>query len=337
MEQFPRYQNLSYSVLALGDSHYEHFCKFGSDLDKKLASLGAVRMCDRVDCDVDLDEPFARWKHGLYARLESIVAVRPSRSAPSSSVPAHRGSHPRAAAPPGNGGASYTRDHPFLAPMVDKRPLTHEISSKQTMHLAFSIADSGLKYEAGDACGVIPQNNELVSEIDRRAETSASRTGAGWQIRNGNSSSRPSLDHLQITRLTRKMIEAYATIGQAASNCFDLLDPEHQGHLDKYTWDRGLIDLIHEYPGVLHNPADLVAMLPKLSPRLYSISSSPFAHAGEIHTTVAVVRYRSHNRERGGVCSTLLADRTNQANAACLFTFSPTSKFRLPQSRNARS
>ena len=62
MEHFPRFENLSFSVLALGDSNYEHFCKFGRDLDEKLASLGAFRMCERVDCDVDLDEPFARWK-----------------------------------------------------------------------------------------------------------------------------------------------------------------------------------------------------------------------------------------------------------------------------------
>ena len=47
-----------YSVLALGDRHYEQFCKFGIDLDTKLAALGANRICDRVDCDVDVDEPF---------------------------------------------------------------------------------------------------------------------------------------------------------------------------------------------------------------------------------------------------------------------------------------
>ena len=72
----------------------------------------------------------------------------------------------------------------------------------------------------------------------------------------------PSLDHLQITRLTRKMIEAYATIG-SCQPLFALLAPDQQPLLDKYTWDRGLIDLIHDYPDVLHNPADLVAMLPE--------------------------------------------------------------------------
>jgi sulfite reductase (NADPH) flavoprotein alpha-component len=34
----PRLEKLSYSVLALGDSHYEHFCKFGVDLDLRCGS-----------------------------------------------------------------------------------------------------------------------------------------------------------------------------------------------------------------------------------------------------------------------------------------------------------
>lgn len=330
VEHFPRYQDLSYSVLALGDSHYEYFCKFGNDLDSRLASLGAVRLCDRVDCDVDLDDSFAHWKEGLYSRLESIVATQPLGNATS---------HPVTMSSPNSGPSSpsrnghspaYTRDNPFFAPLVDKRPLTHDVSSKLTMHMAFSIADSNLEYEAGDACGVVPQNDQqLVEDIittlnfNPQAPVQLPKSGATTLLD-------ALTNHLQITRLTRKMIEAYATIG----NCqplFGLLVPEQQAHLEKYTWDRGLIDLLHNYPGILHDPADLVAMLPRLTPRLYSISSSPCAHAGEIHTTVAIVRYRSHNRERGGVCSTLLADRTSTGDRRPIY-IQPNKKFRLPPS-----
>jgi sulfite reductase (NADPH) flavoprotein alpha-component len=133
------------------------------------------------------------------------------------------------------------------------------------------------------------------------------------------------------------MIEAYTTIGKHTAQChtlFTLLVPEQQAHLEKYTYDRGLIDLLHDYPNVLHDPADLVAMLPSLAPRLYSISSSPYAHAGEIHTTVAVVRYRSHNRDRGGVCSTLLAERVPTGDRLPIY-IQPNKKFRLPKSTDA--
>jgi sulfite reductase (NADPH) flavoprotein alpha-component len=330
VEHFPRYQDLTYCVLALGDTHYEHFCKFGADLDSKLAALGAVKLLDRVDCDVDLDETFAGWKQQLLARLEALVAARPARSGPPSINGLTNGRPASAALMPSTGALSNapTREKPFLAPLVDKRPLTGGSSTKLTMHMAFSIADADLRYEAGDACGVIPQNDlALVDEII--GALSFSPQAPVLLPKAGSTSLADALaNHLQITRLTRKMIEAYATIGNCR-DLFALLAPEQQAHLEKYTWDRGLVDLVHDYPGVLHNPADLVAMLPKLTPRLYSISSSPAAHAGEVHATIAVVRYRSHNRERGGVCSTLLADRTATGERRPIY-IQPNKKFRLP-------
>lgn len=335
LEHFPCCENLSYTVLALGDSNYEQFCKFGIDLDNKLTALGGARLCDRINCDVDLDEPFAKWKASLYASLDDLVAARPARTAPSSSIvtvlPASIPSEPdeeELIATP-----TPTRDNPFFAPLVDKRSLTLDVSSKLTMHMAFNISDSNVVYEAGDACGVIPQNDvRLVHEILYTLNFSGQ---IPVQLPKAGSTTLHDalLNHLQITRLTRKMIEAYATIGRCQT-LFSLLIPEQQSHLEKYTYDRGLIDLIHDYPGVLHDPADLVAMLPKLAPRLYSISSSPVAHAGEIHTTVAVVRYRSHDRERGGVCSTLLADRTFTGETLPIY-IQPNKRFRLPSNPDA--
>jgi sulfite reductase (NADPH) flavoprotein alpha-component len=323
LEHFPRYGDLQYSVLALGDSHYEHFCKFGIDLDQKLAVLGGVRICDRVDCDVDLDEAFAQWQGTLFHRIADVVAVRPPSNAASVVV-----STPSPIPDASTMTPIHTRTNPFLAPVVDRHALTNDVSSKQTLHMVFSVNDSAVTYEAGDACGIIPQNDpHLVEEILHTLNFSPQ---VPVQLPHAGATSLIDalLHHLQVTRLTRKIIEAYAIIGQCHT-LFGLLVPEQQVHLERYTCDRGLIDLLHDYPGVLHDPADLVAMLPKLAPRLYSISSSPLAHTGEIHTTVAVVRYRSHNRERGGVCSTLLADRISTGKRLPIY-IQPNKKFRLP-------
>ncbi|MBB5338191.1 diflavin oxidoreductase [Tunturiibacter gelidoferens] len=340
LEHFPCCENLSYAVLALGDSSYEHFCKFGKDLDAKLAALGGVRIAERVDCDVDLDASFAQWKTAVYASLDDLTDARPARSAPSSSVTPPL---PSAAAVSSEETdelphtPAYNRPNLYLAPLVDKRPLTQDISSKLTLHLAFNISDSAVTYEAGDACGVIPQNDlclveEILHTLNFSGQVPVQLPKAGATTLHD-----ALLNHLQITRITRKMIAAYATIGKQTAQChtlFDLLVPEQQAHLEKYTYDRGLIDLLHDYPKVLHDPADLVAMLPSLAPRLYSISSSPYAHAGEIHTTVAVVRYRSHNRDRGGVCSTLLADRVPTGDRLPIY-IQPNKKFRLPKETDA--
>jgi len=330
IERFPRLQDLSYSVLAIGDSHYESFCKFGADLDTRLAALGAVRMSQRVDCDVNLEESFASWKSALYARLDQIVANRPARNVPLRRAAEVSGQATGSPSQPVS--ATYSRENPFLAPVVDKRPLTSSDSSKLTMHVTFSVADSDLQYQAGDACAVLPQNDaRLVDEIIRTLNFTP-------QVpvelpKHGTVTLADALTHhLQITRVTRKMVEAYATIGNCET-LFGLLSPDQHQPLEKYTWDRGLIDLINDYPGVLHSPADLVAMLPKLAPRLYSISSSPLAHTGEIHTTIAVVRYHAHDRERGGVCSTLLADRTPLGERRPIY-IQPNKKFRLPADPN---
>jgi sulfite reductase (NADPH) flavoprotein alpha-component len=338
LEHFPCCGDLCYAVLALGDSSYEHFCKFGKDLDNKLAALGGIRIAERVDCDLDLDESFAKWKTAVYASLDEITAARPARTTPSPSVEPARSTSTSISNDENEGRAiTHDRTNPYLAPLVDKRPLTRDISSKLTLHLAFNISDSAVTYEAGDACGVIPQNDlSLVEEILHTLNFSGQ---VPVQLpRSGATTLHDALlNHLQITRLTRKMIEAYATIGKQTAQChtlFNLLVPEQQAHLEKYTCERGLIDLVHDYPNVLHDPADLVAMLPSLTPRLYSISSSPYAHAGEIHTTVAVVRYRSHNRDRGGVCSTLLADRVPTGDRLPIY-IQPNKRFRLPKNTDA--
>lgn len=336
LEHFPRFENLSYAVLALGDRHYEHFCKFGTELDAKLAALGANRLCSRVDCDVDVNEPFEQWKAALMPRLRESAAKREARSSgpnPSETdlLDVSVREIPSVELSPARSNSAHvpSRENPALAPIVDKKNLAHRDSIKATLHLAFSIEGTGIQYEAGDSCGVIPHNDAgLVAEI-----LQSLRFNGNEQVQFGKAGITTLHDaltnHFQITRLNRKTVSDYAALGKCAS-LLDLVAPEHRAQLDAYIFDRGLIDLLLEFPAVIGDPAELVAMLPKLTPRLYSISSSPVAHAGEIHTTVAVVRYSSHNRDRGGVCSTLFADRASIADRLPIY-IQPNKKFRLPK------
>jgi len=61
--------NLSFSVLALGDTNYEDFCGFGKKLDSRLEELGARRIFERIDCNVDFEEGASRWQKGV---LEAV-------------------------------------------------------------------------------------------------------------------------------------------------------------------------------------------------------------------------------------------------------------------------
>jgi sulfite reductase (NADPH) flavoprotein alpha-component len=324
VEHFPRYEKLSYSVLALGDSHYEHFCRFGKELDAKLRSLGANCIHQRMDCDVDVDEPFVQWKTGVLEKLANpAYRVKPVIS-PSAAV-----SLPELPSAPQAARATFTRDNPLHAEVVEKRNLTGEGSTKSTIHMAFRIEGTGLNYEAGDACGVLPRNDEnLVADILQQLHFNGNESVHCEKA--GNTTLHDALlRHLQINRLTRKTTSEYAIRSQSAM-LLELIKPERQAQLESYIYDRGFIDLLLEQPAGDFEPGEIVSMLPRLSPRLYSISSSPKAHAGELHTTVAVVRYHSHNRQRGGVCSTMFADRTTVSEKLPIF-IQPNKKFKIPK------
>ncbi len=319
----PELKTLRYSVFALGDHHYEHFCKFGADLDERLQALGATRFIQRVESDVDVDAPFEQWKNDLKPHLthrhdESNVAIQTNRSAelpkPAESVAEQEQVH--------------TKDNPYHAELRERAPLTRDVSSKLTMHLSFGLEDSPVRYEVGDACGVIAHNDpalveEILSLLPFGPESSVEIAKLGHvSVRDAL------LHHLQPTRLSRKIMQHFAT-KTAAKELTTLLLPEESGNLEKYLYDRGLVDLLHAYPGTITDAAELAAILPRLAPRLYSISSSPAAHGREVHCTIAVVRYRSHNRERGGVASTMLSDRV-AVGARLPIYIQPNKKFRLP-------
>ncbi len=311
----PRLDDLRYAVFALGDPSYEHFCKFGIDLDLRLYALGGTRLCDRIDSGVEVDAPFEQWKSLAFASLNQ-QSTGPTLTFATPASIAESKPH------------THTRENPYLAAVIEKRPLTHEVSSKLTVHVGISLVESAVHYEAGDACGVFAQNDPaLVEEILHLTGFSPDATVTLPKV--GTTTLHTALlQHLQPSRLTRKILQSYAALGDC-DRLHTLLAPDAQKQLDSYIYDRSVIDLLEECPNFLTAPAQLVDLLPKLTTRLYSISSSPAFHRDELHTTIAVVRYRSHNRERVGVCSTMLAERT-PIGARVPIYIQPNKKFRLP-------
>lgn len=334
VEHFPLMGNLSFAVLALGDSHYEHFCQFGRHLDARLEALGGTRIAPRVDSDVEVDAPYAQWKAAVLAKLRDLsssAAAPPPAESPGSGS----GSTgiPPAAYTQGEAAQTHTRENPCLSPLAEKRALTHPSSSKLTIHLDFAIQDTDLRYEVGDACGVIPQNSPAL--VDAVLNLLPFGGDEAVEVpKAGRVSLRDALlHHLAVNRLTRKMVTDYAAITHCAPLA-QLLAPEQQEQMEKYLRGRDLVDLLREWPCGPESPADLLKFLPRLAPRLYSISSSPLAHPNSVHTTVSVVRYNAHDRDRGGVCSTLLADRVRVGDRLPIY-IQTNKKFRLPEDPGA--
>ncbi|MDX8126607.1 sulfite reductase subunit alpha [Methylomonas sp. OY6] len=306
----PHLDNVNYSVLALGDTSYDLFCQAGIDWDNKLAALGAKRVFDRVDCDVDFEAPAEKWLSEvipLMAEGASIVAVVDTETQAAKSV--------------------YNRKNPFPAKMRVNRIVTALDSSKETRHYEISIDGSGLSYEAGDALCVIPTNcPDLVAQIVKAIGC----TGAEDEPVNGElmKLSDALRTHFEIKLPSKELIEEIASrSGDQELNA--LLLSSDKEKLSDYLWGRDILDLLLQFPGVEFSAAEFLRLLKPLQHRAYSISSSGKKHPDSVHLTVASVRYDAHGRQHKGVCSTYLADLVNEETDVRIF-FTPNNNFRVP-------
>jgi sulfite reductase (NADPH) flavoprotein alpha-component len=312
----PQVGHLYFSVLALGDKTYSDFCGAGKKFDERLQQLGAKRIYPRTECDVDYETAARTWMEGVWTAL---AATRNNHKQASHVL--------NPALSPSQG--TYSRNHPFPARVITNRKLNAAGSAKDTRHIEISLEGSDLNYEVGDALGVLPANcpalvneilealgcdgEEAVPDADETETSLRQALLTRWQI------TQPSIDFL------RALVER-----SGDAELKSLLDPVRKTELDKYLHGREVIDLLLSFPAARFEPAEFVALLRKLQPRLYSIASSPKAHPGEVHLTVGVVRYASHGRRRKGVCSTFLADRV-ELNVTPLPVFmQPSHGFRLP-------
>lgn len=308
----PKLTGTRFSVCALGDSNYPKFCEFGKKVDSRLEKLGGTRVSPRQDCDADFDEAFAKWLSGAVGAL-----AQGDGPAANANDQAAVGEESTAeTVKPG-----WSKKNPFPARLLANRKLNGEGSSKDVRHFEISLEGSGLSYEVGDALGVVPTNDPaLVDEL-------LGLLGFDGEEPVPGASEQPvpvrlaMLKELDITRIPKALLETFAgRTGEASLQ--KLVAPEANGDLAKFLWGREIIDLLLAHPGVKFTPAEFTALLRKLQPRLYSISSSLKAHPGEVHLTVGGVRYEFLGRRRQGVCSTFLADRVTSDTPVPVFVHS---------------
>ena len=195
---------------------------------------------------------------------------------------------------------------PFLAPVLSVHHVTDEGSAKEVNHVVFSLKDSPLTYSAGDALSVLPTNDPaLVTET-------LAALGCDGEEAIGETSLRHALTNT--FDLSKPTAELLALLNLSSANPA----PFH------------VIDALLAVPSAKPKAAAFIATLKKLQPRLYSISSSPAAHPGEVHLTVGAVRYETAGRPRSGLCSIFLAERALAAGKVQVGVHANNS-FRLPE------
>jgi sulfite reductase (NADPH) flavoprotein alpha-component len=236
--------------------------------------------------------------------------------------------------------SKYTRNNPFASQVLENYLLSGPGSEKETRHIVLSL-DDGMIYIPGDAVGIIPENRaQAVAEVlTALGFTGDERVLDHYKVEIGFEEALRT--RLAIGKLTRGSIGQYAKLanapnigGQGYAALKALCGPENKARAEEYCWGREFIDLLTDFPGAVTAPQELFNVLQRLTPRMYSIASSQILHPDTVETTVRVVRYDTFGRERQGLCSGHLGERSKVGTTMPIFLHA-NQNFRLPSDTSA--
>ena len=289
-----RLDRLKYSVLALGDTSYPLFCKAGEDVDQQLQKMGGQRLLSLRKCDTDYEAEASNWFDNVLQQLNGAATAAAGPAVAAAPAVTTRGAGKKT----------------WTGTVLTNIDLNDRGSAKQTHHL--EIAAEDVDYQPGDSIGIIPGNSAiLVEAILTLTGAEAARTLVHRQEEH-------SLQHLlhrrlNIVYLPERVVRKYAGIVKQEI-------PETK---------IGLLDLLKIYPVKdIDQFYAAVGILEPIAPRLYSISSSPEAHPGEIHLTVAKDSFSVNGDLRFGLCSDGLSQL--RPGDTLEFYLHRNSQFRLP-------
>ena len=310
----PKLNGTAFAVFGLGDTSYEFFCQSGKDFDGKLAELGAERLLDRVDTDVEYQPAAAEWRE----RIVEVLKARAPKETPAQAVASATGVVNDVHSSP------YTKEAPLTASLAVNQKITGRDSEKDVRHIEIDLADSGLRYQPGDALGVWYQNDpalvkELAELVWLKGDESVTVNGQTLPL------SEALEWHTELTVNTANIVENYATLTRSESLLPLVGD---KAKLQHYAATTPIVDMVRFSPAQLDADA-LIGLLRPLTPRLYSIASSQAEVETEVHITVGAVRFDIEGRARTGGASGFLADRVEEDGEIRVF-IEHNDNFRLP-------
>ncbi|HTS45030.1 MAG TPA: flavodoxin domain-containing protein [Puia sp.] len=281
---------LKFGVLALGDSAYPLFCKAGEDVDAQLNKLGGQRVVTLQRCDTDYETEADTWFSEVLKKLNNDSKAGTT-------------------VPPKPVGKS-TGKKIYTGRVLTNTNLNDKGSGKQTHHIEIEAED--LDYHPGDSIGIVPENpSALVESIIVLTGIDAKRPVT---YRNSEISLFDLLKKkLNIVYLPERVVKKYASLVKQEI-------PETK---------IGLFDLLKIYPVKDATQfEEVLETLEPISPRLYSISSSPDAHSGEVHIIVARDTFKINEEVKHGLCSDILCALSDEDRID--FYIHKNTQFKLP-------
>ncbi|CAH0532428.1 Sulfite reductase [NADPH] flavoprotein alpha-component [Vibrio stylophorae] len=310
----PKLDALKYAVIGLGDSSYEFFCQTGKDFDNYLGKLGASAFAARLDCDVDYQSEVDAW---IGAQLGALKAEFDS-------VAPAAGTNVNAPVATTTAASAYNKRNPYPAPLLTSQRITGRDSDKAVHHIELDLEDSGLHYQPGDALGVYFDNDAglvdaILAAVDLDGQTSVTVDEQALTLREAL------ISQYEITSATPQLIGKYAEL--SGSKKLEKLAQDKDA-CRQYANNTQIIDVLKQKKTKL-SAEQLLGLLRRLTPRLYSIASSQAEVGEEVHLTVGVVRYQVGDETREGGASSYLANRVQEGDTVRVYVES-NDHFKLP-------
>ncbi|EIE23365.1 hypothetical protein COCSUDRAFT_36399 [Coccomyxa subellipsoidea C-169] len=357
---------LNFSVCALGDTSYTHFCACGKAVDARLEQLGGQRCAPRADINREDWKAVDAWIEAAVRSLSELPLKTLAQSAGGQAAGAQQQSAPKQ--------KRWGKSRPFYGRVVAIEGLCQISSSddKDTIRVEVDLGDSALTYTPGDALGILPTNcpqgvDELIEALGAARDTEVpvpswhyeeapARTGSTMPLHEALSkcydlrSPKPELLNVllsSIGSLTPSHVEnglqngvahANGTVTKAAGSGLPngklgeklrKLLASGEASSEAYFEPRHVTDVLQDFSAAKPDLLKVLAALRPLLPRLYSISSSMLERERSVQVTVATVRYESLGRPRIGVTSTLLAERLKVGDVIPVYIHK-NPDFRLP-------
>lgn len=311
----PKLPNLQYAVIGLGDSSYEFFCQTAKDFDEYLAKLGASSFLERLDCDVDYDAPAAQWR----AKALDTVA-QTLNSCPAEVVQLPIGQATTA--------VTYNKQNPYSATLLTSQKITGRHSGKDVRHVEIDLEGSGIVYQPGDALGVWYANDSaladaIVAKVGLKGDEVVEVDGQSLAVREAL------VGHYEITTSNPQFVMRYAELSGSKKLAKLVEDKEK---LREYAANTQVVDVLGEKKATL-DAAQLVGLLRRLTPRLYSIASSQEEVGEEVHLTVGLVEYAKGDETRQGGASSYLVQRLEEGGKVKVYV-ETNNHFKLPVDDN---
>jgi sulfite reductase (NADPH) flavoprotein alpha-component len=306
-------QHLCFAVFGLGDSSYEHFCAAGKAFDQRFQELGAKPLLARIDADLEFQPAARAWQDKVIEKAADIIQQSPSNVVALAPIARQQ---------------RHDRSHPYLVRVIDRRPLTTESAVSEVYHVALEVDPQVLSYQAGDALGILPENDpQLVIEILKATGIPADQQVI---VDEQEITIEQALHEKRELTLLHPSVVSKWLDGYASEHWNELKNESHR--IREFASSHQFIDLLDRKHRNI-DAQDLVDLLQAIQPRLYSIASSPEVYDDEVHLAVSALRYETNHQVRLGTASNFLGKRL-QAGSELSVYIAENERFRLPEDPN---